>query len=218
MNLKILNDFEKDIHKPVSSLSTDELKKYLNNENILAKYFRNIDAGIELVTSILEKNNVAKSWLNLVYYQTILTKIQIELFELSSEDRYGENLLKKYLETKEPLYKLSLVFELISNGIRTEFSPEEQREIEGNIKGITDYLKVLQINDESYLIFKKLLNLVFKVKNILFLDCNISIKMGDLSSLLDNLHEYEFKKFRDSTIPSIPIKPEELGYIDITRF
>lgn len=85
-----------------------------------------------------------------------------------------------------------------------------------NIEKIKSIFENLGKIENSYKLRSDLIDLIYTVRSKIFVEYGVDINVDWVDSETDKLDEFGFKML-NRELPEINIKPEELGFIDITK-
>lgn len=223
--MKLIDNFEKDIRKPVRFLDEDDLNKIFNNDNLMKKYFIDPEKCDEILDEIIKRCNSSKTIETLIILKNklIMLRCQSKINDIFSDYRAGsidrQRLLeemKKMRETADSIEMLSAILcSLIS--LSDVSLLEDKADIQNGIEGIHRIIKSLGDIKESYSLRCDLIDLIYQVREWYFTRNQVDL-LKDIEWVTEETNKLnEFEDSMLEEIPDINISPESLGYIDITK-
>ena len=192
-----------------------------------AHFFLDTKEAMDLLDKLIDKNrdNNFKKELNTIKISIQLLdneKIIDTVFKNYREDKIKREellkTLKRYRNSSDPLFVVSV---FICSLIATQdVNLSQERNI--LVKNVND-LKALLDNlgrfENSYVLRCNIIDLIYQVRERYFIayedDILAGIKWVDAAA--DELNDFAEKTLSTEVLPKLNVKPEQLGFIDITK-
>lgn len=222
--MRIINQFEKKLNKKLEALSYNDFLDILKNDNY-KEFFSNTRDTLEIITTLIERNP-NKDFIKELYtlkFQTEMLEDENIINSLFTKARNKEitkekleETLKNFRTSIDPLFVVSVFLCSLVEG--SNLKDEETKLIEA-IKNIEMNI-FSQISDyeTSYQLRCSIIDLIYTVReywwNVYETDILEGINWVDNET--DALINFKNQKLGNE-IKSLNIKPEQMGFIDITK-
>ena len=224
---KIIDIFEKKVGKSIRELTEEDIIDILKNEGY-RDFFKNPDNALIILGAISKMNTyeTVRKEAALVSYNIMLIRAEAlvdSAFNSYSDDEIDANELKEkiknfILDKDDRLLSLvAVACSLLSLGEMDVSAYLDN--IDGDIAYVKEILDTIWDLDSSYPMKVSLFEFLFQIREDYFIRYNTDI-LKDIEWInlrLKELHEYEDEFLRKDLPKEVPVEPEELGHIDITK-
>ena len=219
-----IKEFEKKIGKTVDNITEAEFYNLFKDEKLVETFLKFPDFRLDLIDRLMyrnEGNDFAKDLLTL-RYETELEqdeKILDVTFTNYRENKITrDELLEKmenYKNSLDPIFVIStfICSLLVLDDVDLKKDIEKINMNIGRIKMIFDEIPK---NEKSLDLRCNLIDLLYYLRTRFFESYGIVLDVSWVDNEVDIIDEYLSKKL-NRELPEINIKPEELGFIDITK-
>ena len=192
------------------------------------EFFEDKKKFLDLLDEILYRNRDQEflKEINTVKYTIQLFQDEEIISNLFRQYREEKITREKLLETMEtyrkstdPIFVVS-VFICSIIALKDVNLSSEFKKLEENIEKFETILKSLGKIENSYALRCDLVDLVYQVKTKIFAEYkySLNINLEWVDEEIDKLNEFEFEFLNNrKELPEINVKPEQLGFIDITK-
>jgi len=126
--------------------------------------------------------------------------------------------MKQYRESSDPLFVISVFICSLIAIQDVDLSTEKNVLIE-NIKKVEEIFNQIGRIENSYVLRCDIIDLIYQVRERYFLayEEDILKEISWVDQKADEVNLFAEKTLNTETLPKINIKPEQLGFIDITK-
>lgn len=219
-----IKEFEQKIGMRVEGLNEERFIEILKNPEF-KKLFDDKKEFLDLLEEILNRNqdesfkkevNILKYTLQLLQDEEIIDG----LFKRYREEKITrEKLLeamKNYRDSSDPIFVVSVFICSIIALKDVDLRPELEN-LKKNIEMFKPIFESLGRIESSYQIRADLIDLLYTVRTKVFVEYGESIDVSWVDEETNKLDEFGFELLNNRELPEINIKPEQLGFIDITK-
>lgn len=225
MNIKT---FETKIGMVVEELDEEKLISVIKNPDNI-EFFKETKTTLDILDCILERNK------NETFLKEVLTlKHSTEMIENERllnnvfEDYRDEKItreklieeLRRFLDSSDPKFVISTIICMLIALGDIDLSGDIEL-IKSNIEKFKNIFDTIGKIEKSYQLRCDLIDLMYILRTKFFELYNIELEMNWVDTEVDRIDEFTSKLLEEhsgsSELPEIDIKPEELGFIDITK-
>lgn len=220
----MIKKFEKRIGKTVENITEDELYKFIKDANLYEDFFKFSDFKLDLIDRLLKRNSEDEFGKNLIClrYETELEqdeKILDKTFEqYRNKQITREELLEKMEKFKgslDPIFVIStfICSLLVLDDVDLRNDIDKINMNIGRMKMIFDEI---ERNEKSLNLRCNMIDLLYYLRTRFFETYNIVLDISWVDNEVDLIDKFLSDKL-NRELPEINIKPEQLGFIDITK-
>lgn len=219
-----ISEFEKRTGIRLEDLKEENFIKILQNPEY-NELFSDKNSLMDLLDEILNRNQD-------IEFKKELNSVKVML-QLSIDEEIIDNLFKRYrnneitreklLETMkiyrtstDPIFVLS-VFICSLIALKDVDLREEKAILIDSIEKIKLIFNDLGKIENSYQVRADLIDLLYTVRTKFFIEYEDELDISWVDDETDKLDQFTFEFLKNRELPEVNIKPEELGFIDITK-
>lgn len=221
--MRILEQFEKQLNKKLEVLTYNDFLELLKNDNY-SFYFSNTKNALEIITGLIERNNdknFIKELFTLKYQIEIVEDEEIieSLFNrFKNKEITKEKLdetLKNYRTSTDPLFVISVFLCSLIN--KNDIENEKEKLI-NDIKNSENIFFNISDYNTSYDLRCSIIDLIYAIREYWWnaYETDILENINWVDNETDALIKFKNEKIGNE-IKSLDIKPEQMGFIDITK-
>lgn len=223
MNVKIV---EEKIGTKLEDLTEEKLLEIVKNNDIVSKLFNNLTDMIDFLDLIMERNRNKKDFLKELF--TVRCMIEMRNNENIIDGvfkRYRENVIDRenlktslfaYIESDDPLFSISAVICCLISMEDLDIT-KYQKTIEENLEKIKFYFQNFGRIENSYLLRCDIIDLIYTLRSMIFERYGIELNIEWVDEECKTTEQYEIEFLNNRELPAVNMKPEDLGFIDITK-
>lgn len=225
MNIKT---FENKIGMRIEDLNEEKLIEIIKNPDNI-EFFKETKTTLDLLDIILEKHRdeaFLKEILTLKHSTEMIDNERLlnDVFEKYRNEKITREKLveelRRFLDSSDPKFVISTIICMLIALGDIDLSGDIEL-IKSNIEKFKNIFDTIGKIEKSYQLRCDLIDLMYILRAKFFENYAIELEMNWVDTEVDRIDEFASKLLESqagtSEIPEIDIKPEELGFIDITK-
>lgn len=223
--MRAIEKFEKQLNKKLEALTYDDLLKIMQDEKY-KEFFATPKSTLEIISELIDRNldknfvkelYTTKYSIELVWDETLIdnTFTRYKKKEITKE-KLGEEL-KFYRKSSNSLLSISAFLCTMIGAPEIDLKNDEERLIDA-IKSCNDIFYEISDYSSSYKLRCDIVDLIYTIREYWWnrYEADILNNINWVDNETDALTEFEHK-LTGNKINGINIKPEQMGFIDITK-
>lgn len=219
-----LTKFENKIGMKVNDLNEEKFIQIIKNP-VYHEFFSNIKDMLDLIDEIMKRKQDDESFIKELYTTKYLLQLDEDANILDKTfEKYRNNKItreelleqmKKFRSSSDPIFVIS-VFICSMIALEDVSLKDEENVLKSSVEQMKDIFNNLGRIETSYSLRCDLIDLLYTLRSKYFNHCGIVIDIDWVDDEADKLLEFQ-SQFNNREIPEIGVKPEQLGFLDITK-